>query len=247
MGHDSLQVDFNISRQSEEELRDTLLQLFDRGIAREEKSQTSYRYFSESTGSGGIELGPMTSAQKIFESGGYVRSQSNDLSFITRFIDSGDIEEGPSLHLSWDRVYFRWAHNSDRELEQNADTVAGTVESVYDVLDPLFVWGFMSSPDELWNPTLETTVQRVSDGYVDALGWLTVFPPAAVQRYGRDAVLSAPAWVVRELADGGVMLVTNPTPVDFGAVAQTTHDVAEHLGLGIDDDGLPGVSEHDLS
>ena len=61
------------------------------------------------------------------------------------------------------------------------------------------------------------------------LSWLTVFPPAMVETYGRERLLTTPAWKRMELDDGAVLLVTHEDPHD-----PETHgikDVADHIGL----------------
>lgn len=64
---------------------------------------------------------------------------------------------------------------------------------------------------------------------------INLFGPEYVARLGRKAVLSTPAWQVRELDDGGVLVVPvpyvkedwrQPSPYDLGSVA-------EHLGFSL--------------
>jgi hypothetical protein len=59
-----------------------------------------------------------------------------------------------------------------------------------------------------------------------------VFGPELVERLERERVLSAPAWRVTPLGDGGVMVIPNAC---FGYSCNRTDDhrsaVAEHLGL----------------
>ncbi|ATB38070.1 hypothetical protein CYFUS_003496 [Cystobacter fuscus] len=47
--------------------------------------------------------------------------------------------------------------------------------------------------------------------------WLNVFGPKLVETVGRERMLSAPAWRVEELPNGGVLLVTRPTVTDFAS------------------------------
>jgi len=72
-----------------------------------------------------------------------------------------------------------------------------------------------------------TAESLAHDGY-HHLSWLTVFTPPMVERYGRETLLSAPAWKVEKLDDGGVLIVSH------GNVAEWQEDgraVANHIGL----------------
>ncbi|MFC4550509.1 MULTISPECIES: hypothetical protein [Halorussus] len=59
--------------------------------------------------------------------------------------------------------------------------------------------------------------------------WLNVFAPAAVERLGRETLLSA-GWKAQELDDGSVLLVLSDNPILFGYLEERNR-LEERLGL----------------
>ncbi|MFC4550512.1 MULTISPECIES: hypothetical protein [Halorussus] len=57
--------------------------------------------------------------------------------------------------------------------------------------------------------------------------WLTVFTPALVETYGRETLLSSPAWRTYEWDDGSIVLVAYPDP----ELPQIMDEFEEHLGF----------------
>ena len=73
----------------------------------------------------------------------------------------------------------------------------------------------------------KAVIQDQSIGY---LYYINLFGPELVKKLGRDRLLSAPAWRVEELGDGGIFLV----PEDHLAIGGGGHSlkkVADHLGM----------------
>lgn len=65
--------------------------------------------------------------------------------------------------------------------------------------------------------------------------WLNIFAPRAVDRFGIEYLLDAPAWSVRELETGHVMVITLDNPIEPSDDWSTAHsDLAEYLGLEFD-------------
>jgi len=61
-----------------------------------------------------------------------------------------------------------------------------------------------------------------------ALSWLTLFTPSMVEHYGREILLSAPAYHTEELDDGAIVLLCNDKPLDIDTDCQ---DVADHIDI----------------
>ncbi|MBI2939373.1 MAG: hypothetical protein HYY04_02960 [Chloroflexi bacterium] len=63
--------------------------------------------------------------------------------------------------------------------------------------------------------------------------WANLFGPSLVARFGRERFLTAPAYLVRELADGSFLLTTAASPLDeLNPEAQDTiRRVKAHLGI----------------
>jgi hypothetical protein len=66
---------------------------------------------------------------------------------------------------------------------------------------------------------------------------INVFGPEYVRHLGRERLLNAPAWKVKELADGGVLLVPAPyVEIDWHHPSPYQRpDVAQYLGIPFDD------------
>lgn len=74
-----------------------------------------------------------------------------------------------------------------------------------------------------------TAVSLSHDEY-SCLSWLTVFTPAMVETYGRDALLSAPTYRTEELDDGAILIVCHNKPLDPDT---NCRDVADSIGLSL--------------
>lgn len=73
------------------------------------------------------------------------------------------------------------------------------------------------------------TAESLARDRYEHLGWITVFTPPMVETYGRETLLSAPAWKTTELDDGGVLVVAYEDPHDPEPDGKDA--VAEHIGL----------------
>lgn len=72
-----------------------------------------------------------------------------------------------------------------------------------------------------------TATSIAHDGY-NCLSWLTVFTPPMVETYGRETLLSTPAYHTKKLDDGGILLVCHNRPLDWNTDCR---EVADSLGL----------------
>jgi hypothetical protein len=57
----------------------------------------------------------------------------------------------------------------------------------------------------------------VSPQYIRAVARVMLFGPREVERFGREVLLAAPAYRVRELAPGYILLITSPDSLDANA------------------------------
>lgn len=71
------------------------------------------------------------------------------------------------------------------------------------------------------------TAESLANDRLTQMCWLTIFPPALVDTYGRETLLSAPAWHVEELDDGAIMIVCH----DDLSWQTSIYPVASHVGL----------------
>jgi hypothetical protein len=72
------------------------------------------------------------------------------------------------------------------------------------------------------------TAESLAHEEYACLSWLTVFTPPMVETYGRETLLSAPAYRVEELEDGAIVLVCHDKPFDWDTECRA---VADHVGL----------------
>lgn len=78
-------------------------------------------------------------------------------------------------------------------------------KSLYEVLQPTFGWVD-------FDYGLFTTHEDIEALELPTLYWANFFGPAYVNKIGRDKILSAPAWAIEELADGGLLYVLASCP-----------------------------------
>ncbi|VVB99998.1 Uncharacterised protein [uncultured archaeon] len=71
------------------------------------------------------------------------------------------------------------------------------------------------------------------------IAWLTFFGPELVKKFGREKLLSAPAYKIELLSDGGILLISGPTPnisdkseyFEKWDSVECEEKIAKHLGL----------------
>ncbi|PTL76617.1 hypothetical protein [Vitiosangium sp. GDMCC 1.1324] len=73
----------------------------------------------------------------------------------------------------------------------------------------------------------------IRDGFdkIYEVFWLNVFGPKLVEAVGRERMLSTPAWLVEELPNGCVLLVTSPTVADFASKEARLAQARAHIHL----------------
>jgi len=73
------------------------------------------------------------------------------------------------------------------------------------------------------------TAESLAHDAYEYLSWITIFTPSVVETYGRETLLSAPAWETRELADGAVLIVAYGDPHNPDRDQHVA--AARHIGL----------------
>jgi hypothetical protein len=76
---------------------------------------------------------------------------------------------------------------------------------LYEILRPTFGWID-------FDYGLRTTHEDIEALELPTLYWANFFGPAYVDKIGRDKILSAPAWAIEELPDGGLLYVLASCP-----------------------------------
>mgnify|MGYP005854710721 CR=1 FL=1 len=67
---------------------------------------------------------------------------------------------------------------------------------------------------------------------MDMISWVTFFGPEFVKKFGKEKLLTTPAYKVEELKDGSILLIIEPTPY---VSLENRLKVAKHLGIKLID------------
>lgn len=126
------------------------------------------------------------------------------------------------------------------DLDEQIEDLLELVKFVYSELrDRVLIVSGLSAPhgeqivlEGMPPPVTEESLAR---NEIEYTSWLTIFPLAFVETYGKETLLSAPAWHSEELDDGAVLLVAYKNPAKEGE----TKPIDEHLGLD-----SPAVKDH---
>lgn len=151
--------------------------------------------------------------------------------------DLPHVEAQYSLNSFQDAI----ASRSDQSLEELTSDLIDFVTFVYSAGTdrPRVVYGVTDLHEELLAGSempLPVTGESLAENRIEYATWLMVFPPAMVETYGRETLLSAPAWYTDELDDGAIIVVSHPNPTGDGE----TKAIDEHLGL----ERPPEADEH---
>ena len=114
---------------------------------------------------------------------------------------------------------------SDEPLEELLDIL----KFCYTATEDRPVAVYSTTPDtplDLRKPPI--TAESVANGRLTYLPWLTIFTPDMVDEYGRETLLSAPAWHVEELDDGSILLVCHNHVKNWD---QDCNSVSQHIDL----------------
>ncbi|WP_159076952.1 hypothetical protein [Halococcoides cellulosivorans] len=120
-------------------------------------------------------------------------------------------------------------HPLDVELDEPLREFINIMEICYMAVDerPIAVYSFTpDTPHDLRKPPI--TAESIAEGRLLYLPWLAIFTPQMIDYYGRETLLSAPAWKVEELNDGSIMTVCHDNVLDW---MEDCRDVADHIGL----------------
>jgi hypothetical protein len=78
-------------------------------------------------------------------------------------------------------------------------------KALYTIIQPTFGWSDLDYG-------LRTSHEDIESLALPHLYWANFFGPAYVEKLGRSRIMSAPAWQIQELGDGGILYVLGPSP-----------------------------------
>ncbi len=129
--------------------------------------------------------------------------------FDGRASDPLTVPDVPSLRLRIGSAEF---HAGERPVGALLDLL----RELYYAVDPQYCCGLDPGHVEgiRRQAGLPVTEESLANTHVETASWLMLFPPEMVAAYGREFLLSAPAWRVEEVDDGAVLLVASSDPFD---------------------------------
>jgi len=134
-----------------------------------------------------------------------------------------------TVSLSTSELYLRPdSPNADENIRRYLDLVS----TLYEQLDTWYGVGSYLHAG-VGDEALRFDSEAVRNGSAKDLYWLNLYSPELVSHLGRSALSSAPAAQTRNLADGGVMVLSVLYPYEFGPLDDDSVAVADHLGLEI--------------
>lgn len=126
----------------------------------------------------------------------------------------------------------RYRNEHDVSGDEALSELLTLLRVAYNQVSPKPVAVFSQDPNHAFNIRMiggpPITAESLANDRLRYLPWLAVFPPAMVESYGRETLLSAPAWKVEELDDGAILIVCHDDIDDWQADGRA---VADHIGL----------------
>jgi len=127
-------------------------------------------------------------------------------------------EDGNLFPIPAYRLYVHWddlSPSSDYG-RKNIQSLLDLVTHMHEYYDLRYTYGFASyEAPPLSDSQYHLTYEEIEDGSVDTLYWLNIFPPSIVEQFGHERVTSAPAFEIRKMDSGAVLLVVDEDPVEY--------------------------------
>jgi hypothetical protein len=141
--------------------------------------------------------------------------------------DTIDLREYPliSYYLSDSSVLS--AENMPDEKNSPLKELVEMIKIAYAATGDSPVAAYSMTPDMPHIGRPPFTAKSLANDEFTHMCWLMIFTPNFVRTYGRETLLSAPAWHVEELDDGAVMIVCH----DDLSWKTSIDAVADHIGL----------------
>lgn len=146
-------------------------------------------------------------------------------------VDPAGAGYGVPLVSFWlDEVFYRPARTSEEEVRGRVEALLEAVRAVAERTEPTAGYGYIDEIVGREGGAYEAvTPDALRSGTADVVHWFTLLPADRVEELGRERVLKAPAWRVREFSTGAVAMVASEQPVYGGGDRRQA--IADHLGL----------------
>jgi hypothetical protein len=146
-------------------------------------------------------------------------------------VDPDGVGHGVPMASFWlDEVFYRPVRTSEAEVRGRVEALLEVVCAVAERTEPAAGYGYIDEIVGREGGAYEAVgTDALESGTADVVHWFTLLPADRVDALGRERVLEAPAWRVRELSTGTVALVASEQPVYGGGDRRQA--IADHLGL----------------
>jgi len=137
------------------------------------------------------------------------------------------------------RFWVNWVYRESKHfnelnlwVDQKQSAIRDSESWLIKLARRLYLWGAMDygymRHEVVASGRIGLTLERGLPG----IYWANFFGPLYVEFFGREKFLSAPAYFKEELPDGGFLLLTAPSPLDYGRpeVRALEEALMDHLG-----------------
>lgn len=201
------------------------------GLSPPDRKSNKYRYMTI-TNTRSEETSLEEAIEKVLQSGGgTVTIGFRDLNIRVRYFSKEVAKSEPQLSIGvWASQFKIWEDSTEDGTRSRTEQFVSFVRLLSETFNPLYAFGGIERNEGL--EQMLPPLDQLKRGEVKRLFWLNVFSPTAIERLGRDQILSAPAWNIEELKNGHVMLVISDNPVHPSEPWQEAGKcVSEHLNL----------------
>lgn len=159
--------------------------------------------------------------------GGAIRLWYGGIDFVIGIRPQPSIDEKfGSIVLSFNRVFFNDVLEINQKLERSVEIVIELSKKLYAYLSPIYGFGEYGVG---WREI--PSKEDILSGNVMRFCWTNFVPNNLVEKMGRKKLLSAPAWKVEELNDGGVLLVLAQNPLNINEVESKKIELMKYFGM----------------
>lgn len=162
-----------------------------------------------------------------FYNGGGLQLWLNDLEFFVYFeLKKVNREIISKISIPIDRIYL-----------ENSSYILGNIFNLFNAtyIFTKSIYGYGDLDDVIdeetyWEYGAHTpSLSSILDNNVEYIYHTNFFSPSIVRKLGKEKLLSAPAWKIKELADGGMMIVVCENPLE--CENEEKERIESHLGL----------------
>jgi hypothetical protein len=109
-------------------------------------------------------------------------------------------------------------------------TLIEVAKAVWNTLEPKPIYGVGDDVPEEGLSVISPSQEEILNLKIEPnIYWLNFYGPELIKKFGKEKLLSIPAYKVEELK-GGVMFLKSPLPFEYEASKRTYKEICEHFG-----------------